>query len=81
MGALEQLLKLGKDPNAFLRMCRELSDCQSAAQPSTLAGDLGWIGRGQHEAAFEDAVFALAPNTFGDLVSTSRGVHIVQRLA
>mmetsp|Transcript_101353 Transcript_101353/g.293112 ORF Transcript_101353/g.293112 Transcript_101353/m.293112 type:complete len:773 (-) Transcript_101353:78-2396(-) len=79
--ALEKLLKAGKDPNVFLRMCRELSDCQSAAQPGTLSGDLGWIGRGQNEAMFEDAVFALAPNTFGDLVSTSRGVHIVQRLA
>jgi len=81
LAALEKLLQAERDPNAFLRLCRELSDCQSAAQPGTLAGDLGWLGRGQQEPAFEDAVFALSPKTFGDLVTTSRGVHIVQRLA
>lgn len=81
LGALEKLVQAGKDPNMFLRLCRELSDCQSAAVPGTLSGDLGWLGRGDSEPIFEDAVFALAPNTFGDLVTTSRGIHIVQRLA
>jgi len=28
-----------------------------AAQPGALAGDLGWLGRGQQEPAFEDAAF------------------------
>lgn len=76
--ALEQLLK---DPNQFARLCRELSDCQTATQPGKLMGDLGWLGRGQQEQSFEDAVFALSVNAFGDVVSSSRGVHIIQRLA
>jgi len=79
--ALERLLKAERDPNLFLRLCRELSDCQSAMQAGTLAGDLGWLGRGQQEPAFDDVVFAIGPNTIGDLVTTSRGIHIVQRLA
>lgn len=78
---LEKLLQAEQDPNLFLRLCRELSDCQSAVQPGTLAGDLGWLGRGQQEPSFEDTVFALGPKSFGDLVTSSRGIHIVQRLA
>jgi len=78
LSALEQLLR---DPSEFVRICRELSDCQSATQPGKLAGDLGWLGRGQQEQSFEDAAFSLPVNSFGDVVSSSRGVHIIQRLA
>jgi len=78
LGVLDKLLK---EPAQFLRLCRELSDCESASQPGQLAGDLGWVGRGQHEQAFEDVSFGLRPNDFGDLVTTSRGVHVIQRLA
>jgi len=78
LGALEQLLK---DANQFPRLCRELSDCQTGAQPGKLAGDLGWLARGQQEQSFEDVAFALPVNAFGDIVSSSRGVHIIQRLA
>eukprot|EP00448_Togula_jolla_P027733 CAMPEP_0170648668 /NCGR_PEP_ID=MMETSP0224-20130122/44857_1 /TAXON_ID=285029 /ORGANISM="Togula jolla, Strain CCCM 725" /LENGTH=776 /DNA_ID=CAMNT_0010980209 /DNA_START=26 /DNA_END=2356 /DNA_ORIENTATION=- len=79
--ALSTLEKLLKEPNLFLKLCRELSDCESASQPGTLAGDLGWLARGQQEAAFDDAAFALRPNDYGDLFTSSRGVHIIQRLA
>lgn len=81
LAALEKLLKAEKDPNLFLRMVRELSDCQTAMQPGALSGDLGWLGKGQQEVAFDEAVFNLGPNIIGDLVTTSRGIHIVQRLA
>lgn len=78
LGALETLLR---DAAAFPRLCRELSDCQSGSQPGVLTGDLGWLGRGQQDPAFEDVIFALKPNEFGDLVATSRGIHVIQRLA
>lgn len=81
MAALQALEKLIREPNQFLRLCRELSDCQSGAQPGMLSGDLGWLGKGQQEQGFEDAAFSLKPNEFGDVVTTSRGVHIIQRLA
>jgi len=79
--ALDTLEKLLQEPNQFLKLCRSLSDCQSAAQPGMIAGDLGWLGRGQQEQSFEDAVFALGVNDFGDIVTTTRGIHIIQRLA
>merc|ERR1711879_659651 len=79
--ALEALEKLIKDPNLFLRLCRQLSDCQTGEQPGMLSGDLGWVARGQQEQAFDDAAFSLKLNEFGDIVTTSRGIHIIQRLA
>ncbi|CAL1142342.1 unnamed protein product [Cladocopium goreaui] len=78
--ALKLLQVLLKDPNQFIKSCRELSDCQTAEQPGQLAGDLGWLARGQQEASFEEVAFGLPVNSIGDLVSTSRGVHIIQRL-
>lgn len=79
--ALRALEALQSQQDEFPRMCRDLSDCQSAVQPGKLSGDLGWIGRGQQEQVLEDAVFSLAVNELSDVVSSSRGVHVIQRLA
>merc|ERR1712066_157993 len=73
--ALEQLLA---SPNQFVKLCRELSDCQSADQPGNLAGHLGWVGRGELEAALEEVAFVLEPNEFSDIATSNRGVHIIQ---
>lgn len=79
--ALRILETLMQDPNQFLKLCREHSECQSGAQPGILAGDLGWLGRGQQEQILEEAIFALGVKEFSDVVTGSRGIHIVQRLA
>jgi len=81
LAVLEKLVLADKDPNVFLRACRELSDCQSGSQPGALSGDLGWLSRGQQETVFEDAAFSIGLKSFSDLVTSSRGVHIIQRLA
>jgi len=78
--ALKALHRLLQDPNQFVKACKELSDCQTAEQPGQLTGDLGWLARGQQEPSFDEVAFSLAPNSLGDLVSTGRGVHIIQRL-
>ncbi|CAJ1432442.1 unnamed protein product [Effrenium voratum] len=78
--ALAALQRLLQDPNQFIKVCKELSDCSSAEQPGQLTGDLGWLARGQQEASFEEVAFGLPVNSIGDLVSTGRGVHIIQRL-
>eukprot|EP00929_Paragymnodinium_shiwhaense_P090907 TRINITY_DN50990_c0_g1_i1.p2 TRINITY_DN50990_c0_g1~~TRINITY_DN50990_c0_g1_i1.p2 ORF type:complete len:334 (-),score=105.24 TRINITY_DN50990_c0_g1_i1:49-1050(-) len=78
--ALGLLEKLMLAPAQFVRLCKEKSDCQSAEQAGQMAGHIGWIGRGELEAGLEEAAFALEPNEFGDIVSSSRGVHIFQRL-
>lgn len=79
--ALQALERLMREPGQFIKLCREVSDCQTGMQPGKLAGDLGWVGKGQLELSLEDAVFALAVNEFSDLVTGSRGIHIIQRLA
>jgi len=78
--ALAALEKLQASPTSFSKLCRELSDCQSADQPGNLTGHLGWIGRGEQEASLDEAAFALEMNDFSDIVTSSRGVHILQRL-
>mmetsp|Transcript_46708 Transcript_46708/g.108891 ORF Transcript_46708/g.108891 Transcript_46708/m.108891 type:complete len:782 (+) Transcript_46708:70-2415(+) len=78
--ALAALEKLIATPTAFLKMCRDLSDCQSADQPGNLAGQMGWMARGEQEAVFEEAAFGLDVNEYSDVITTSRGVHVLQRL-
>lgn len=78
--ALATLQALIADPSSFGRVCRERSDCQTATQPGNMTGHLGWVGRGEQEAPFEEAAFHLDANEFSDLVTTSRGIHIIQRL-
>jgi len=78
--ALKVLQRLHAEPNSFVKLCREHSDCASAEQPGTLAGHMGWVARGEQEPSMEEAAFALGLNEFGDLVVTSRGVHLIQRM-
>lgn len=78
--ALSVLEKLMDKPELMLKLVKEHSDCQSADQPGNLAGNLGWLVRGQQEGTFDEVAFALEPNQVSDIVSTSRGVHIIQRL-
>lgn len=78
--ALETLQLLLKKPSDFVRLCRELSDCQTGAQPGQLVGQLGWVGRGEQEPGFEEVAFSLEVQEFSDIVTTSRGVQILQRM-
>jgi len=78
--ALAALEKLQAAPSSFSKLCRELSDCQSADQPGNMTGHLGWVAKGEQEASLDEAAFALDMNEFSDIVTSSRGVHIIQRL-
>ncbi|KAK2743046.1 protein kinase ssp1 [Myotisia sp. PD_48] len=52
------------------------SDCSSARK----RGDLGFFGRGDMQAEFEEAAFALEPGTVSDIVETASGVHLIERV-
>ncbi|CAE7503510.1 exgA [Symbiodinium natans] len=66
----------------FPAMARKHSECKSALQPGQMAGDLGWISKGSlGDPTLEDVVLALEVNELSDLVTTARGVHLVQRYA
>lgn len=66
---------------AFRKLCQQHSECSSADNAGQLCGDLGWISRGQGEASFEQTAFSLRVGELSDVVTTSRGVHLIQRLA
>lgn len=51
------------------------SDCSSARS----GGDLGPFGRGQMQAPFEKAAFALPVGGLSDIVETDSGLHLIQR--
>lgn len=42
-------------------------------------GSMGVIGRGEHDAALENAAYALEPGEFSDVVATGRGYEILYR--
>jgi len=67
--------------NAFRRLCQLHSECSTADNAGQLCGDLGWISRGQGDIAFEQAAFSLRKLEFSDVIATSRGLHLIQRLA
>jgi len=67
-------LKAGED---FATLAQELSIDSSSKDKG---GDLGWFPRGEHDPAFDNAVFGLAPGQIGDIVKTSEGYHVVEVL-
>ncbi|EDV92462.1 putative peptidyl-prolyl cis-trans isomerase dodo [Drosophila grimshawi] len=59
----------------FEELARSYSDCSSAKR----GGDLGKFGRGQMQAPFEKAAFALKVGQLSDIVDTDSGLHIIVR--
>ncbi len=58
----------------FETLAREKSQGPSAAN----GGDLGYFGRGQMVAPFENAAFELAPGEVSGIVETRYGFHLIQ---
>lgn len=81
LAILEQLLQ-DPDPRKVLQTVRSKSECSSSLKPGDQAGLLGWTTRGTTdlEPVLQQAVFALDAGGFSDLVHSSRGVHILQRV-
>merc|ERR1712217_740821 len=79
---LEMQRSLATNPSTFHVFARKHSECDTAMQPGQNAGDLGWVNRVTFfDAQLEAAMFALKVYEVSDIVSTKRGLHIVQRIA
>lgn len=62
---------------SFADLAQKESDCGSAKA----GGDLGFFGRGQMQAPFEQAVYGLQVGELSGPVWTDSGVHIIERTA
>jgi NIMA-interacting peptidyl-prolyl cis-trans isomerase 1 len=60
----------------FCAIAKTDSDCGSAER----GGDLGMFGRGQMQAAFENASFALDVGELSGLCDSDSGIHIILRI-
>ncbi|CAK0818602.1 unnamed protein product, partial [Prorocentrum cordatum] len=79
---LEMQRSLKTNPNTFHVLARKHSECDSAMQPGQSAGDLGWVSRGCFpDPQLEDVMFALKAYEVSDIITTPRGLHILQRIA
>ncbi|SDB11883.1 peptidyl-prolyl cis-trans isomerase D [Desulfonatronum thiosulfatophilum] len=70
---LALLVRIQGDEN-FEDLAREYSEDASAAQ----GGDLGWFGRGEMIAEFEDAAFELQAGQISSPVRSPFGWHLIQ---
>ncbi|KAK0554583.1 peptidyl-prolyl cis-trans isomerase Pin1 [Tilletia horrida] len=70
---------LGPNPSEddFAKLASVHSDCSSAKS----GGDLGEFGRGQMQAPFEAATYALPVGGLSDIVQTDSGTHLILRTA
>ena len=68
--------KIESGDKTFEELASEVSECGSAKN----AGDLGHFGKGQMQAQFEEAAFALAVGEISDIVDSDSGIHIILRL-
>ena len=59
----------------FAALAKELSEDPGSRNGG---GDLGWLERGFTDAAFEEALFALAAGSVSDPVKSAEGWHVIQ---
>jgi peptidyl-prolyl cis-trans isomerase C len=69
--AVEKQVKAGEDFEA-------LAVAHSQGPSAPKGGDLGFFGRGQMVASFEEAAFALEPGKVSGVVETEYGYHLIQ---
>lgn len=71
----EKIDKLAKAPGAdFAKLAQEYSDDLGSKNQG---GDLGWLQKGDTDAAFENALFSMQKGQISDPVLSPEGYHII----
>lgn len=68
----------------FTQLARQLSDCQTALKGPPSCGELGWLtqeDRARKGEQFKELCDVLQPGHWSDIVATTEGLHLVQRVA
>jgi len=68
----------------FQRLCKEHSECPTSQKGGGMCGDLGWVSpdaQAKLGRDFQSAVSVLRPGNWSDIVASSDGLHIIQRIA
>jgi len=80
---LETLEAIETSPGSsiFTQRCKAVSECSTCLKGGEMAGDLGWMTRGQYHPALEAAAFALPVGHVSDIVESDEGVHVLWRIA
>mmetsp|Transcript_7183 Transcript_7183/g.14176 ORF Transcript_7183/g.14176 Transcript_7183/m.14176 type:complete len:175 (+) Transcript_7183:50-574(+) len=79
----DSLEAIQSDPakHIFTQRCKAVSECSTCLKGGEMAGDLGWISRGQVHPNVEAAVFSLPVGHISDIIESDEGVHVLWRIA
>eukprot|EP00434_Breviolum_minutum_P019053 symbB.v1.2.016797.t1/scaffold1270.1/size227213/9 len=68
----------------FTKLCKEHSECPSAQKGGAMCGDLGWVSKDMQSKRggnFRELVAAMRPGDYSDIVTSTEGLHLLQRIA
>merc|ERR1712217_236718 len=83
-GLKKATVAISQPSPAFMKLCRDLSECSTAKNGGGMLGDLGWLSEDQlkrYGASFLEISKGLQVGQWSDLVRTENGVHILQKIA
>eukprot|EP00931_Biecheleriopsis_adriatica_P020396 TRINITY_DN13646_c0_g1_i1.p1 TRINITY_DN13646_c0_g1~~TRINITY_DN13646_c0_g1_i1.p1 ORF type:complete len:476 (+),score=101.21 TRINITY_DN13646_c0_g1_i1:103-1530(+) len=83
-GVIAEVRQDGFGERKFIQLARQHSDCETRHAGALACGDLGWLtqeARAAMSDSFREVCDVLKPGQWSDIVASSKGLHLVQRVA